>query len=125
MGDRRLTRSLRAISEIEFAKLFPTPQQAGGGTGAVAVAAPLQPAQRPGEIIGQQAQSQPTPGSTGGGLISPITETSWENRKFHPIQELRTSDGIFVFSTRHVKSLLMKDAIGRDVVLVFQDRPSA
>lgn len=61
----------------------------------------------------------PSTGQTGGGIASPLTETDYATREFHPAQTLTTSDGIFVWEIKPPKKIIMSDANGAEVVQIF------
>lgn len=65
----------------------------------------------------------PAPGSsasgTGSGIASPLTETAYSARTFHPNVTLTSSDGIFMMVIKPVKQIKMRDAAGREIEFVY------
>ncbi|ODU49079.1 MAG: hypothetical protein ABS92_06810 [Thiobacillus sp. SCN 63-374] len=59
----------------------------------------------------------------GGGIASPLVETAYASRSWHPAQTLTSTDGVFTFSVRFIKTLGMTDANGAGVALEFKDKP--
>lgn len=57
--------------------------------------------------------------NTGGGIASPVTETSYAAREFYSSQYVTTSDGMFVLEIEPVKKIVMLDADGGDFVQEF------
>lgn len=55
----------------------------------------------------------------GGGIASPVTETSFASREFWPDRFLQTSDGVFVIQLQPPKKIVMADANSAEVVLQF------
>ncbi len=59
----------------------------------------------------------------GGGIASPLTETAYAGRTWHPAQTLTSTDGVFTFAVRFIKTIGMTDANGAPVSLEFKDKP--
>lgn len=57
------------------------------------------------------------------GIASPLSESDYDARAWHPEKTLVSTDGIFTFKVRFLQSIALTDANGRDVVMEFQDKP--
>ena len=70
-----------------------------------------------------QASSAKNLGSaSGGGLASPLTETAYSAREWHPARYVTSSDGIFRLQIRAVKKISFTDAGGNSADLIFKDK---
>lgn len=81
----------------------------------------LKPLEPRGALAGKRATAEfkaPATG-TGGGIASPVTETSFASREFWPDRFLQTSDGVFVIQLQPPKKIVMADANSAEVVLQF------
>lgn len=61
----------------------------------------------------------PPPPAVGGGIASPLTETDYALREFHPSRYLQSADGIFVWEIKPPSKIVMSDANGATVEQVF------
>jgi hypothetical protein len=62
------------------------------------------------------AEPQTPPATPGtGGIASPLTETNFTDRTYHPETLVASSDGVFQFVTKRTKSLKFTDASNRTV----------
>ena len=61
----------------------------------------------------------PPPPAVGGGIASPLTETDYALREFHPSMYLQSADGIFVWEMKPPAKIVMTDANGATVEQVF------
>lgn len=59
----------------------------------------------------------------GGGVASPLTETAYADRTFHPDYEIYSSDGLFTLKIKPVASMKFTDANSEIVVLNFKPKP--
>jgi hypothetical protein len=66
-----------------------------------------------------RADYTPPVTSTGGGIASPLTETDYALREFHPSLYLQSADGIFVWEIKPPSKIVMEDANGAPVEQVF------
>lgn len=57
--------------------------------------------------------------SSGGGIASPLTETAYTDRQYHPDQTLLSTDGLLSFKVKPLKQLTQKDANDAEVVQIF------
>jgi hypothetical protein len=57
--------------------------------------------------------------STGTGIASPLTESNFDSRTYHPDEVVLSSDGLYAFVIRRVASITMADANGQQVVFNF------
>lgn len=58
-----------------------------------------------------------------GGVASPLTETAYADRTFHPEYEIYSSDGLFTLKIKPVASMKFTDANSETVVINFQPKP--
>lgn len=70
---------------------------------------------------GEAVYVPPTSTGTGGGIASPVTETSYAAREFYDSKYITSPDGIFVLEIEPVKKITMLDADGGDFVQVFAE----
>lgn len=73
--------------------------------------------------VGTGIYKAPAAKGTGGGIASPLTETSYAAREFHPAQTLWTSDGYFAWEVKPPKKIVQTDANGAEVVQQFAAQP--
>ena len=73
--------------------------------------------------VGTGIYKAPAAKGTGGGIASPLTETSYAAREFHPAQTLWTSDGYFAWEVKAPKKIVQTDANGAEVVQQFAAQP--
>ena len=64
-----------------------------------------------------------TPGRSGGGIASPLTETAYADRTWWDSRVTATPDGLFTLAWTPLKSIKMQDAGSEEVVLNFKDAP--
>lgn len=57
--------------------------------------------------------------ATGGGIASPLTETDYAAREYHPARMLTSSDGLFVWAFEPIKKIVMNDANAAEVEQIF------
>lgn len=69
--------------------------------------------------VGTGIYKAPAAKGTGGGIASPLTETSYAAREFHPARYLSSSDGLFVWQFEPPKKIVMTDANDEPVVQIF------
>jgi hypothetical protein len=55
-----------------------------------------------------------------GGIASPLTETAFEDRTFHPDEIMTTSDGIFTASLRRTKKVTFTDDNDDSVAIILK-----
>lgn len=55
--------------------------------------------------------------STGGGVASPLVEVAYSGRTYHPESTITSTDGIFSFSVKRIKTIDFKDANNSNVQL--------
>jgi hypothetical protein len=60
------------------------------------------------------------PASTGG-IASPLTETAFADREYYADTTVLSSDGIFSFTVKRIKTITMKDKNSGSVKLVFKE----
>lgn len=101
-----LTDALRAMMEGNRPDK-PVPMPSRGSAGAVKSAAAL-------AKTGKDAS---------GGVASPLTETDYADRTFHPEYEIYSSDGLFSLKIKPVASMTFLDANSETVVLNFKPKP--
>lgn len=65
--------------------------------------------------VGFAEPQQPAATPSAGGIASPLTETNFTDRTYHPETLLSSSDGIFQFAVKRTKSLKFTDANNRVV----------
>lgn len=70
----------------------------------------------PGRIGSGKAPS----GTQGGGIASPLVETVYADRTFHPETVITSTDGIFTLKIKPVKTINLKDANNADVTIEFK-----
>lgn len=63
----------------------------------------------------------PPPANTGGGIASPLVESTAANREYFPAVLIPTTDGLAWARMRSVKKLVMADANDAEVVMEFKD----
>lgn len=61
---------------------------------------------------------------TSGGIDSPLTERATTRTFFSQVRELTSTDGLFVLEYVNVRAIFTRDAIGRDVTIIFDDPDS-
>ena len=62
-----------------------------------------------------------TSGATaGGGIASPLTETSYADRQYHDEVTWQTTDGLFVVVVKPIKKLKFTDANGAAVEMILK-----
>ncbi len=69
--------------------------------------------------VGTGIYKAPAAKGTGGGIASPLTETSYAAREFHPARYLSSSDGLFVWQFEPPKKIVMADANDEEVIQLF------
>lgn len=73
-----------------------------------------------GVLRGSRASVLYTPkGVQGGGIASPLTETDYTVREFHPARTFYTADGYFAWEVKAPKKIVMADANGAEVIQQF------
>lgn len=73
-----------------------------------------------GVLRGSRASVLYTPkGVQGGGIASPLTETDYAQREFHPSLYLQSADGIFVWEIKPPAKIVMTDANDAQVDQIF------
>lgn len=70
-------------------------------------------------LRGRGSYVAPPPATGGGGIASPLTETDYAQREFHPSLYLQSADGIFVWEIKPPSKIVMTDANGATVEQVF------
>ena len=55
----------------------------------------------------------------GGGIASPLTETSYAAREYWPVEVLTSSDGLLTFRVKPIKKIVQTDASSVEVVQQF------
>lgn len=73
--------------------------------------------------VGRGNYVAPPSSGTGGGIASPLTETDYAQREFHPSKTLWTSDGYFSWEVKPPKKIVQVDANGAEVVQQFAAQP--
>jgi hypothetical protein len=58
--------------------------------------------------------------AAGSGIASPLVETDYAERTFHPERNLRTTDGLFVLKIKPVKAVRFKDANQAPLTIEFK-----
>lgn len=96
-----LTEALRAIMEAEGTEK-PVPMPPRGNAGKAKSAAALYK-------IGKDGG--------GGGVASPLTESAYADRTFHPEYEIYSSDGLFSLKIKPVASMKFTDANNEIVII--------
>lgn len=97
-----LTEALRALTE-----------ESGG--------APAKPLPLRGAAVAvKSAAALSTAKASGGGLASPLTETSYASRQYHDSRLYTSSDGMITIERLPIKSLSFVDANGDVALLVFK-----
>lgn len=66
------------------------------------------------------ATSKTAAGQGSGGIASPLTETAYADRTFHPEQAMTSTDGIFTLKIKPVKTINLTDAGGAAVTIEFK-----
>lgn len=61
-------------------------------------------------------------GATGSGITSPLTETAYSDRTFHPPRVLTVASGWFQFEVRDIQTMKFKDGDGNPLTLNFSER---
>lgn len=61
---------------------------------------------------------------SGDGIASPLVETDYTLREWYEPVVVTSSDGLFTFEIKRIKSLRMDDASGRTVDFRYQDKPA-
>lgn len=84
---------------------------------APAVRAPIGAASGVGRI-----SSSPSGGSSRA-MVGDLTEADYNERAWHPVQTITSSDGFFVFEVRHLKSIVLTDGEGQPHTLNLADKP--
>ena len=69
--------------------------------------------------VGTGIYKAPAAKGTGGGIASPLTETSYAAREYHPARYLSSSDGLFVWQFEPPKKIVMADANDEEVIQLF------
>ncbi|MCJ8168627.1 hypothetical protein [Atopomonas sediminilitoris] len=81
---------------------------------------------RRGQLKGQRRVAEyKAPASGGGGISSPLTETSAAARTHWPEQTLTSSDGLFTFAIKPVKKVTLRDADNAEVEMIYAQPPTA
>jgi hypothetical protein len=86
----------------------------------------LKPLPARGALTANRKLAKPTGASSsgGGGIASPLTEQP-ETRKFYEaVRELTSSDGLFVVEYQNPLSITTKDALSREIKIIFDDPDS-
>jgi len=68
---------------------------------------------------GRGVWKEPAKAGTGSGIASPLTETAYTDRQYHPDQTLLSTDGLLSFKVKPLKQLTQKDANDAEVVQIF------
>ena len=69
--------------------------------------------------VGTGIYKAPAAKGAGGGIASPLTETSYAAREYHPARYLSSSDGLFVWQFEPPKKIVMADANDEEVIQLF------
>ncbi|MDN4148693.1 hypothetical protein QYE80_27210 [Pseudomonas tohonis] len=57
-------------------------------------------------------------GGVGGGIASPLIETAYTDRQYHPDQTLVSTDGILSFKVKPIKQIKQADANDNEVIQI-------
>jgi hypothetical protein len=75
-------------------------------------------------IPGKTGIGRPPAGAQLGGVpISPPLVEIKDTRQFHAVRELKSSDGLFVFTYQPIREIDFVDRAGRRFGFIFQDLP--
>jgi hypothetical protein len=78
------------------------------------------PVSRPSIGAGVGFAEPQTPTQSGvGGIASPLTETDFSKREYHPEQIVMTTDGMITESRKRIKKVVMVDALRAGVVFQY------
>ncbi|MCO6442262.1 MAG: hypothetical protein J5I81_14575 [Nitrococcus mobilis] len=94
-------------------------QQLTKGTGRATLR--LLPLEQPGPIPAGIGVGNPSSGGSSAGIASPLKEVDPPRRTYHPAQQISSNGGLFAIEWEPLKSIVMKDANDREVVLEFGD----
>ena len=61
--------------------------------------------------------------ASGGGIASPLTETDYVDRTWHPERTITSTDGVWALKIKPLKSIKFKDAVDAEVVFNLDERP--
>ena len=106
MSSKDLTEALRALTEQ--ANNRPSVQDAMNARGAT------------GRSV---ASALLDGGGNGGGIASPLTETNYADRTWHPERTITSTDGVWALKIKPLKSIKFNDAVAAEVVFNLKDRP--
>ena len=56
---------------------------------------------------------------SGGGIAGPLTEPAYNTRTYWADETIQSSDGLLTFVVKPIKQVILTDATGADVVIVF------
>lgn len=77
------------------------------------------------EVEGFGAPKPKTQQKSGtGGIASPLTEKSFNDRQWHPEFTVYASDGFFSLTGRRIKSVKFTDANGGEAQIIYKNKPA-
>ena len=83
----------------------------------------LKPLEPRGALAGKRATAEyKAPATaTGGGIASPLTETSYAAREYHVTRYEVSSDGLYVREVKPIKKVVMTDANAAEVQMIYAE----
>lgn len=79
-----------------------------------------EPLNNRGAAAKQKASTLNTAKGSASGVASPLVETAYADRTWHPDMTINSSDGIFTLVIEPVKQVFFKDAVNADVVMEYK-----
>ncbi|MCE4070111.1 MULTISPECIES: hypothetical protein [Pseudomonas] len=71
------------------------------------------------------AQYQPrASGGSGGGIASPLLETDYTKRTYHPEIEVKSTDGLLSWKMKPIKEVYLRDAGNAEVKMIYAQPPA-
>lgn len=82
----------------------------------------LKPRPNPDPIPSRTGRPKPKlpSGGTGDGVASPLVETAYAAREWHPDATLLSTDGLIALRVKRIKTIVMADANSREVVFEYK-----
>jgi hypothetical protein len=104
----------------DLGRLIPKSQKANVPLSDPKPATPISEAVGFGEVKSRHLSSKNLPSQ--GGIASPLTETLYEDREYYDEVAVTSSDGLFVFNIKRIKTIRMTDNTSKEVVLSFKNK---